>query len=428
MAMKLLSATLLFSTLLCALFMSVAAAVAVSELEKSVVRIITQVSDDEIGTGSGSVIARSIVLTNHHVVQGTYFEVGSKHTGNRTFEATLLWSSAGLDLAVLKVNDLPDLPIVRLATSPPNKGDKVWAIGYPGSSDRGSMALEATVTDGAVSLIKKHSWGDDGPPLWIINHTAVVNPGNSGGPLFDDCGRVIGVNTQKVIEDSIEGVFFSSRITEAIRELERENIPLTIVTEGCTPSVSVAEPDEVARQQAEEAKRAAEEAKQQIDQTGRISLITGLFVGILSLIAIVLALRKPRQILIQHASKMADNLSKISHYVMSARASALVLAGFGAGGEKLRIEVPLKSATAALGGYVIGRHYALVDEVVTDASISRRHARIIVTDGGYQIEDLNSSNGTRVNGIPVAAFAPARIVAGDKIHLAGIEMQVSVNR
>ena len=104
----------------------------------------------------------------------------------------------------------------------------------------------------------------------------------------------------------------------------------------------------------------------------------------------------------------------------------MVLAGFDAAGKKLRIAVPSRGTSASGGGYVVGRHGALVDQVVADANISRRHARITVEHGQCIIEDLNSSNGTRVNGVRLVAFEPVAITAGDKIHLATIEMQVSV--
>ena len=146
----------------------------------------------------------------------------------------------------------------------------------------------------------------------------------------------------------------------------------------------------------------------------------------LSLLAIVLALRKPRQQVFRQVSRALDGISKMSHRAANIHRPAVVLAGFDGAGKKLRIAVPSRGASASGGGYVVGRHGALVDQVVADANISRRHARITVEHGRCAIEDLNSKNGTRVNGVRLVAFEPAAITAGDKIHLATIEMQVSV--
>ena len=415
--MKLRTAVLLLAALLTPA--AAAIAVDIGTLEKSVVRIVVSLAGGT-GTGSGSVVANGVVLTNHHVIEGgTDISVGSKHTGDSLYDARILWQSPELDLAVLQVDGLPPLPVATLAIQKSGKGEKVWAMGYPGASDLGrQLTSEATVTGGVISLFHRQPWPEGSVALWIIQHDAVVNPGNSGGPLFDDCGRVVGVNTRKAVQEAVEGVFWASRITEAIRELEREGITLQKDDTACTATASdggVA----AAQQEAAAANQAAKKAQ-------RNSLIIGLIVGLLSLLAIALALRKPRQQVFRQVSRAIDGISKMSHRAANIHRPAVVLAGFDGAGKKLRIAVPSRGASASGGGYVVGRHGALVDEVVADTNISRRHARITVEHGRCAIEDLNSSNGTRVNGVRLVAFEPAAITAGDKIHLATIEMQVSV--
>ena len=413
--MRLRAAVLLLATLLTPA--ATAIAVDIGTLEKSVVRIVVSLVDGT-GTGSGSVVANGVVLTNHHVIEGgTDISVGSKHTGDTLYDARILWKSAELDLAVLQVDGLPPLPVATLAIQKSGKGEKVWAMGYPGASDLGrQLTSEATVTGGVISLFHRQPWPQGSVALWIIQHDAVVNPGNSGGPLFDDCGRVVGVNTAKAVREAVEGVFWASRITEAIREMEREGITLQKDNATCTPSDGgVAQ----AQQEAEAAAQAAKKAQ-------RNTFIIGLIVGLLSLLAIVLALRKPRQQIIRQVSRAVDGFNQISRLASNIHRPAVVLAGFDGAGKKLRIAVPSRGASASGGGYVVGRHGALVDQVVADANISRRHARITVEHGRCAIEDLNSKNGTRVNGVRLVAFEPAAITAGDKIHLATIEMQVSV--
>ena len=425
--MRLRAAVLLLATLLTPA--AAAIAVDIGTLEKSVVRIVVSLAGGT-GTGSGSVVANGVVLTNHHVIEGgTDISVGSKHTGDSVFDARVLWHSSALDLAILQVDGLP-LPAVTLATQKPNKGEKVWVLGYPGASDYGQLTSDATVTGGVISLFHHQPWSSGDTPLAIIQHDAAVNPGNSGGPLFDDCGRVVGVNTEKTVHESVEGVSLASRITEAIREMEREGITLQKDNATCTPSEGGAAQ---AQQEAAAAQQAADAASQEADAAAqaakkaqRNTFIIGLIVGLLSLLAIVLALRKPRQQVFRQVSRAVDGLNKISRLAANIRRPAVVLAGFDADGKKLRIAVPSRGASASDGGYVVGRHGALVDEVVADANISRRHARITVEHGQCAIEDLNSSNGTRVNGVRLVAFAPAAITAGDKIHLAIIELQVSV--
>lgn len=415
------------------LFSLAAQAVNVATLDKSVVRVITETAQGT-GTGTGSIIASKYVLTNHHVVEGgRQYTVISKHTGSAQI-AQLKWQSVELDLAVLRVNGL-NLPSVKLATKKPKKADAVWVFGYPGASDRGGMTLESTVTKGVIGLFHQQPWGETGRKLSIIQHDAVVNPGNSGGPLFDACGRVIGVNTQKIVSKEIEGVYYASRITEAIPDLERLGINIQKVTTACTPASSInldaiTKNTAAAKLVADIAKQAADIAKQAAEQAKKISLISGLVIGLLSLLAIVLSLRKPRQQIVKAVEYMAQSSSRYSQALnpfKNKKTPALVVTGFDSAGKKLRIQVPKKGTSALQGGYVIGRQAALVDHLVDDPSVSRRHMRITVDEGQCRIEDINSAGGTWLNGQRLVAFVPTLISPGDKIALAAIEMQVSGN-
>ena len=392
--------------LLASLFLPPALAVDVDTLEKSVVRVIAFQGDDA-GTGSGAVVAPDIVLTNHHVIAaGSTLRVVPKHMGATLLEAQVLWQSSTLDLAVLQVDGL-SLPSVTLATKKPNKSERVWAIGYPGASDEvGGFTYEATVTGGVISLLHHQPWEAGGVALWKIQHDAAINPGNSGGPLFDDCGRVVGVNTKRHAEAHIKGIYLASHIAEAIPALERLGIKVQKVNTSCTPSAS-----------------------------GGISFIMVL-IGILSMVAIVLALGRPRQKIIS----VVENMSRKSRkYIPPSAAneaarnkpkksSTLVLAGFDATGKKLRIQVPKQGVSVAQGGYVIGREATLVDYPMEDSKISRRHLRITVEQGQCYIEDMNSTNGTQVNGRRLDAFVSTPLSPGDKISIGRIELQVSNSR
>ena len=153
----------------------------------------------EGGSGTGFVLNEDgHVATNQHVVaDATSF---SLHQAGHEASATLIWSSPELDLAILLLRDrLPGLEAVTLALSSPdeNSDQDVLAVGFPGVSDELAVAVtdDPTSTSGEVSRLFEGTWGSTGVTLQIVQHTAPVNPGNSGGPLFDACGRVIGVNT-----------------------------------------------------------------------------------------------------------------------------------------------------------------------------------------------------------------------------------------
>lgn len=139
------------------------------------------------GQGSGFIISPDgLILTNHHVVDGAD-EIKVHLADDREFKAKVIGSDAKTDVAVIKI-DGKDFPCVKLGNSKDVKvGEWVAAIGAP-------FGLENTVTSGIVSAKSRNLPSDQFVPF--IQTDAAVNPGNSGGPLFNMKGEVIGINSQ----------------------------------------------------------------------------------------------------------------------------------------------------------------------------------------------------------------------------------------
>jgi serine protease Do len=139
------------------------------------------------GEGSGFIVnSDGIILTNAHVVQDAK-EVTVKLTDRREFKAKVLGSDPQTDVAVIKI-DAKNLPTVKVGdVGQLQVGEWVLAIGSP-------YGLENTATAGIVSA-KGRSLPDDTSVPFIQTDVA-VHPGNSGGPLFNDRGEVVGINSQ----------------------------------------------------------------------------------------------------------------------------------------------------------------------------------------------------------------------------------------
>ncbi|MBS75108.1 DegQ family serine endoprotease [Variovorax sp.] len=159
--------------------------------------------------GSGFIVdANGIILTNAHVVKDAK-EVTVKLTDRREYRAKVLGADAKTDIAVLKI-DARNLPVLALGNTKDLKvGEWVLAIGSP-------FGFENTVTAGVVSA-KGRTLPDDSYVPFIQTDVA-VNPGNSGGPLLNTRGEVVGINSQIYSRSGgYQGVSFSIPIDVAVQ-------------------------------------------------------------------------------------------------------------------------------------------------------------------------------------------------------------------
>jgi len=159
------------------------------------------------GVGSGFIIeSNGLILTNAHVVEGAN-TIYVTLTDKREYKAKLLGLDKRTDIAVVKI-DVRDLPKLSLGDSSRVRvGEWVLAIGSP-------FGLENTVTAGIVSAKSR----DTGDYLPFIQTDVAVNPGNSGGPLLNTAGQVIGINSQIFSRSGgYMGISFAIPIDEAMR-------------------------------------------------------------------------------------------------------------------------------------------------------------------------------------------------------------------
>jgi serine protease Do len=177
-------------------------------------------SSQEAGTGSGVIYkkadGKAFVVTNHHVIEGANALEVTLSDGTK-LEAKLRGSDVWTDLAVLEVDGSKIETVAEFGDSDALKiGEPVIAIGNPlGATFSGS------VTQGIVSGLERAIPVDinqDGAVDWqaeVLQTDAAINPGNSGGALINISGQVIGINSMKIAQSSVEGIGLSIPIKSA---------------------------------------------------------------------------------------------------------------------------------------------------------------------------------------------------------------------
>ena len=156
------------------------------------------------------------LVTNYHVISGCsacLVWVTDSYGVDTEYEAQLVGYDENNDLAVLKIDAIA-LPVAEFGVSDDLKvGDRVYAIGNPLG-----VELRNTLTDGLVSAIDRDV-DVEGVTMTLIQTNAALNSGNSGGPLINQYGQVVGINTIKMMsgDDTIEGLGFAIPTSLAVR-------------------------------------------------------------------------------------------------------------------------------------------------------------------------------------------------------------------
>ena len=170
--------------------------------------------------GSGFIIGKNaeelLIVTNCHVINGSRscsVLITDSYGADREYRARLVGYDRDVDLAVLKVG-APDLPAAEFGVSDDLQvGEPAYAIGNPLGID-----LRSTMTSGIISAINRDV-DVEGVTMTLIQTDAALNSGNSGGPLINQYGQVVGINTIKMMSeyDTIEGLGFAIPSSLALR-------------------------------------------------------------------------------------------------------------------------------------------------------------------------------------------------------------------
>lgn len=209
----------------------------------AVVAILAENKDkpSEGGVGTGFFIADNYIVTNHHVVgDGNYnLKIGMENN-DALYEAEIIYGDKDSDVAVIKLKDWekfkkenPQLTYLKFANEMPNATDTAWAIGHP-------WGLFYTISKGIISLEARKS--PNPIPTWWIQSDANIFQGNSGGPLLNEDGDVVGINSVMLAREggsygfSIPFPLVKKVINdlEKYKEVRWANLGISVETPGVT--------------------------------------------------------------------------------------------------------------------------------------------------------------------------------------------------
>jgi S1-C subfamily serine protease len=214
--------------------------------DQGTVFVVGRTASGDAAFGSGFFVTPDRIVTNAHVVKDMHPErmfVTNKKFGKvlrATAVAVTPTVAPDADYAILRVEDAPTVQPLALATSA-ERIQPVIAAGYPAlvvtTDARFDSLLQGNVTEipelvttpGSISTLQAAV-----PNRPLIAHTAQVAQGNSGGPLFDNCGRVVGVNTfGRINAGQAQSANYAQKIDSLIEFLSANGVQATTLTDSC---------------------------------------------------------------------------------------------------------------------------------------------------------------------------------------------------
>ena len=384
-------------------------------------------SAEYIGLGSGFFVTdEGHVLTNAHVVKDPNvheIRIFGKSMPKNGDSARTIWVIPEHDIAVLKTTKPINVKPLRLMSQNVTKGENVWALGYPGKQINNMTIfgesfdkLDATLTTGIASRIFDGSTSGSGKKYPIIQHTASISPGNSGGPLLDECGRVIGINTATTSgQEDVDDTDFFAIGSKGILELINARIVGLTHSEECN-----LEPAVLAEPQTSEL--TPEEGKDQSQTSTPVDPSSEINKSFLWLIAILAALAASYRYYrgLSPATSLPLKPLQKKHTTaenVQPEQIALRMSGFDERGSPVSFAFRSPNPNERQDS-IIGRTRDFSDHKIENNDISRAHAQVKVDHNTCQIRDLGSTNGTKLNGTKLVPFKYTNIKFGDEILLA----------
>ena len=195
----------------------------VDKVYGSTVVITASLNGKAISTGSGFIYKKAgklaYIMTNNHVIDGSDSVKVEFNNSDKKIDAKVIGGDKFADIAILTIENSDEYEIVEIGNTEDLKlGDTIFTIGtpmgvsYKGTVTKGILSGKDRMVDVSVTTTTGSDYY-----MKVLQIDDAVNPGNSGGPLCDVSGKVIGVISLKIVEDTVEGMGFAIPIEDALK-------------------------------------------------------------------------------------------------------------------------------------------------------------------------------------------------------------------
>ena len=436
------------------------------DFDAAVAGTVRVISQSGTRTSTGWVIASAdnsnragaaVIVTTLGAIKGKLGILVREPKGSNQ-QATVLAEDPDRNLVLLEVKDISAKQI-PLSRTRPKVGRSVWASGFNRAADRaeGERAAEnATIKGGRLGREFRGKISSEArADTYQIEHDAAMVDGFEGGPLLDKCGRVIGVNMKSggqvvprlaMTVNQGDAIMNALRADEVIAFAKSKQVEPEISDgETCGGGAAAGAAPNAAGKASTAPVPAASEAVGSGSGTSVGGLLASpVLLGLLVLAGLGLAIfgfmalrRKPADpVPVQHPSRVApagpvavDDSTMLLERPRTAavREATLRLDGHAPDGSPISLEFgsdALRGKAALIGAGTNAD--ARVPDNRTEYKVSRLHARLGHDGAGFTVEDNKSLNGTMLNGKALDPHQPAKIVTGDVISLADIDLRATI--
>ena len=381
------------------------------EAKDGVVMLYVDLGKGKWASGSGFLVDKNHVVTNLHVIAGaselqiSVLDKNSKGDAVQVRRVKIIDVKPQYDLALLEVSNLNRKPLTLAYDDEVQDHTNVASIGFPGvasdavvTSEKGavSAATSPILREGKVlRSITSHELGNRSVEANIVQHDAAIDPGNSGGPLVNACGEVVGVNTIVHVMANAVGDAVSAKHLYTL--LDDNNIEYTKAAAACgadtAKNTAVAAPSEK--------KKEGLLYEMHLGQRYALPFLIALLViggGVIWMIAQSKRQAKTPQ------SLMAVTPTTEQWYLQGLDAHHT-------------LRFPLKGDRVQIGSAA-----SINDYVIANDTVSRQHLNLHWDKSGWQVIGLPTTNGTVVNGKTLGIHEVKTLCVGDVLRLGEVSL------